>query len=253
MNIPKLVPVPDPPLLGVGDLRGSIEALNRVVSAQARTINQLIAWGGLSKVSSDDQDPNWLWDSLEEGDGITLSVVNPATTEKVKIASSAGGATAIYYFGPTNEQSPPDWDGNTELTSDTYQFDADDFNVDETPADVDFFLLRATLYTADDEDQGPLLEIGPTGGSYDMAVDLRYCATHVSTDDNTPPPDAHLHTASGFTKKLQDTGAAMVRTDDDGQIDCVLSNAPIAGDNKCELVCYGYVKGAVEATPASPS
>ena len=88
MNVPKLYPVADPPLVNTKDVQAAIETLSRVVAAQATAINRLNNWAGLVKVSGGDKTPEWLWDQLHAGDNIVLTLLNEGASEEVKIAST---------------------------------------------------------------------------------------------------------------------------------------------------------------------
>ena len=79
MNVPKLYPVADPPLVNTKDVQAAIETLSRVVAAQATAINRLNNWAGLVKVSGGDKTPEWLANTLVTPEGVTYETQGGTT------------------------------------------------------------------------------------------------------------------------------------------------------------------------------
>jgi len=79
VNVPKLYPVADPPLVNTKDVQAAIETLSRVVAAQATAINRLNNWAGLVKVSGGDKTPEWLANTLVTPEGVTYETQGGTT------------------------------------------------------------------------------------------------------------------------------------------------------------------------------
>ena len=235
MNVPKLYPVADPPLVNTKDVQAAIETLSRVVAAQATAINRLNNWAGLVKVSGGDKTPEWLWDQLHAGDNIVLTLLNEGASEEVKIAST--GCVVHLCTTPEWSQTFPEQKalapGTTPLDVTT---DFPKHLAGQTP---DALILRV--------DAKPRVcwldngQIGVTKGG-DTARDMNINPIRWATYPQGPPSYWHYLIDMDFS----DTG--IVRVNISGYIIDVIG-AGAGGNANVGILLIGWITGAIWSVP----
>ena len=238
MNVPKLYPVADPPLVNTKDVQAAIETLSRVVAAQATAINRLNNWAGLVKVSGGDKTPEWLWDQRHAGDNIVLTLLNEGASEEVKIASTGGGSVVHLCTTPEWSQTFPE--GRATAFVGTTPLDVNmEFPTHLAGQTPDALILRVDAnpraYWLDNG------QVGVTKGG-DTARDMNVNPIRWATYPAGPPIYWHYLIDMDFT----DTG--IVRVNIGGYIIDVIAAG--AGMNiNVGILLIGWITGAVWSVP----
>jgi len=183
-------------------------------------------------VTETDTTVKWLWDQLDAGDNITLTLLNSGGNEQVQIAATAGSGSTWTLFNPGFEKASATLAATELAAGTTTVVVTTDFGF--TAADVDAVLLRIKAHFTSDTIAGWDIDVAATGASVkDAHIELASWAT-----TNSAPP------LTGNVNTDERNETAVVRCDSSKQITYTIAGTGTGGCGFISVWCLGYLSGA---------